>query len=124
MSRHLQKAGSLLNIICRSTHADCKNFVENLDEKGTELICKLIYYIVSGELALDPSSHIRLKKKIKKHLKTIKQLFLNPRNSKDIKKKKQILQQRQIISIITAIGVAAIPIINQKIAKQFSKKKR
>ena len=59
MSAHLQKAASLLNIICRSKHTDCVNFFENLNDKGIELICKLIYYIVSGEITLHPSSHAR-----------------------------------------------------------------
>ena len=63
MSRHLEKAGSLLNIICRSNYKDCVNFFENLDAKGIELISKLIFYIVTGELTLDPISHARLKKK-------------------------------------------------------------
>ena len=66
MSRHLQKAGSLLNIICRSKHIDCVHLFENLNDKGIELICKLLYYIVSGDLTLDPTSHTKLKKKLKK----------------------------------------------------------
>ena len=75
MSRHLEKAGSLLNIICRSNYADCVNFLENLDAKGIELISKLIYVIVSGKLSLDPHSHKRLKEKIKKDISNIKKLF-------------------------------------------------
>ena len=124
MSQHLQKAGSLLNIICRSKHADCINFFENLNDKGIELICKLIYYIVSGELTLDPTSHARLKKKIKKHITEIKRLFLVPRNPQDIGKKKKNLQKKGIISILTAIATAATPIIDQIVAKYHSKKKR
>ena len=122
MSRHLKKAGSLLNIIRRSNHTDCINFFETLDKKGIELICKVIYYIVSGELTLDPTLHSKLKKKIKKHISNIKKLFLIPRNPQDIRKKRNILQQRQIISILTAIASAATPIINQIVAKHSSKK--
>ena len=98
MSRHLKKAGSLLNIICRSNYTDCINFFENLDHKGIELICKLIYYIVSGELTLDPTTHTRLKKKIKKHIRNIKQLFLIPRNSKDITKKKKKFSKKTLLA--------------------------
>ena len=63
MSHHLKKAGSLLNIICKSSHKDCTNLFENLDDKGIELICKLIYYIVSGDLTLDSNSHTRLNRR-------------------------------------------------------------
>ena len=117
MGGHLKKAASLLNIIYRSNHADCVNFFENLNDKGVELICKLIYYIVSGELTLHPTTHTRLKKKIRKHISDIKKLFLIPRNSQDIGKKKKILQQKGIVSILTAIANAATPIINQIIDK-------
>lgn len=123
MSHHLQKAGSLLNIICRSKHTDCINLFENLSEKGIELICKLIYYIVSGNLTLHPTSHTRLRKKIKKHINEIKRLFLVPRNSEDISKKKKILQQRGIISILTAIAADATPIINQLVGNRHKKKR-
>ena len=118
MSRHLEKAGSLLNIICRSNYADCVNFLENLDAKGIELISKLIFYIVSGELALNPISHARLKKKIRKDISNIKKLFLVPRNPKDIREKRKILQQKKIISILTAVAREAIPIINTILAKR------
>ena len=117
MSRHLKKARSLLNIICRSNYTDCINFLENLDHKGIELICKLIFYIASGELELDPISHARLKKKIKKDISNIRKLFLVPQNPKDIIKKRKILQQRKVISILTAIANEAIPIINNILAK-------
>ena len=120
MSSYLQKAASLLNIIYRSKHADCVNFFENLNDKGIELICKLIYYIVSGEITLHPTSHARLKRKIKKHITDIKRLFLIPRNSQDISKKKKILQQKKIVSILTSIANAAIPIIDQILAKKTS----
>ena len=121
MSGHLRKAASLLNIIYRSKHTDCVNFFENLNDKGIELICKLIYYIVSGEITLHPTSHARLKKKIKKHITEIKRLFLVPRNSQDINKKKKNLQQKGIVSIITSIANAASPIIDQILAKQTSR---
>lgn len=118
MSRHLKKAGSLLNIICRSSYSDCVNFFENLDYKGIELICKLIYYITSGEITFDPTSHKRLRKKIRKHIRNIKRLFLIPQNQRDINKKKKILQQRGIVSILTAVAHKAIPHINELISKQ------
>ena len=120
MSAHLQKAASLLNIIYRSKHSDCVNFFENLNDKGIELICKLIYYIVSGEITLHPTSHLRLKKKIKKHLTQIKRLFLIPRNPQDISKKKKILQQKGIVSILTSIASAATPIIDQILSNRSS----
>ena len=118
MSRHLKKAGSLLNIICRSSHSDCVNLFENLDKKGVELICKLVFYIVSGNLTLDANSHARLKKKIKKHISEVKQLFFHPRNHKDIRKKRKILQKRQIVSILTAIANAATPVIAKLVTNQ------
>ena len=118
MGGHLKKAASLLKIIWRSNHTDCVNFFQNLNDKGVELICKLIYYIVSGELTLDPTSHARLKKKIKKHLTEIKRLFLIPRNLQDINKKKKILQQKGIVSILTALANVATPIFDQILAKQ------
>lgn len=117
MSRHLQKASSLLNIICRSNYADCVNFLENLDNNGIELICKLIFFIVSGELSLNSTAHARLKHKITKYINIIKKLFIVPRHPKDIKGKKKILQQRKIIGILTAIAKEAIPNINTILAK-------
>ena len=96
MSRHLEKAGSLLNIIYRSSYADCVNFLENLDGKGIELICKLIFYIVSGELSLNPTSHARLKQKIKKNISNIKKLFLIPRNPKDLSEKKKFCSKKKL----------------------------
>ena len=118
MSQHLKKAGSLLKIICRSNYLDCFTFFENLDPKGIELICKLLYYIVSGELTLDPASHKKLKKKIKKSLSEIKKLFLIPHNSQIINKKRKILQKKEIVSILTAIATAATPIIDHLVAKK------
>ena len=120
MGGRLKKASSLLNIICRSNHADCVNFFENLNDKGIELICKLIYFIVSGELTLHPTTRTRLKKKIKKHITKIKELFVIPQTSRDIIKKKNILQQRGIVSILTAIAKVATPIINQIVDKRLS----
>ena len=121
MGGHLKKAASLLKIICRSNHTDCVNFFQNLNDKGVELICKLIYLIVSGELTLDSTSHARLKQKIRKHLTEIKRLFLIPRNSQDIGKKKKILQQKGIVSILTAIANVATPIIDRILTKQVSR---
>ena len=118
MGGHLKKAASLLKIICRSNHTDCVNFFENLNDKGIELVCKLIFYIVSGEVKLDPTVHTRLKKKIKKHIAEIKNLFVIPRDSRDINKKKKIWQKKGIVSILTAIANAATPIIDQILAKQ------
>ena len=118
MSQHLKKAASLLNIIRKSNHTDCVNFVENLNDRGIELICKLIYFIVSGDLTLDSFSHVRLKKKLKKHVREIKQLFLTPKKSQDVKKKKKILQQKKIVGILTAIASAATPIINRITSEQ------
>ena len=117
MSRHLKKAASLLNIIGRSNYADCVNFLENLDNNGIELICKLIFFIVSGELTLNSTAHARLKQKIKKDISNIKKLFLVPRHSKDIREKRKILQRKKIIGILTAVAKEAIPNINTILAK-------
>ena len=92
MSHNLEKAGSLLNIICRSKRKDCVHFFDHLNDKGVELICKLLYFIVCGDLELHSASYTKLKKKLKKHVKEIKKLFLVPRHSKDIANKKKILQ--------------------------------
>ena len=62
MSRNLEKAGSLLNIICRSKRKDCVHFFDHLSDKGVELFCKLLYFIVSGDLELHPAARSKLKK--------------------------------------------------------------
>ena len=62
MSRNLEKAGSLFNIICRSKHEDCVSFFDHLNDRGIELVCKLLYFIISGDLELHSTSHEKLKK--------------------------------------------------------------
>ena len=123
MSRNLEKAGSLFNIICRSKHEDCVSFFDHLNVRGIELVCKLLYFIISGDLELHSTSHEKLKKKLKKHKNEIKKLFLVPRHDLDIAKKKKILQTRGIISSLTAVAAASVPIIKSKLKKKKKAKK-
>ena len=75
MSRDFQQAGSLLSIVKHSKHKDCAHLFKHLREKGTELFCELLYFIVNGYLELKPTSHAKLKTKIKKCIKEIKTLI-------------------------------------------------
>ena len=72
---------------------------------------------MSGNLTLDPTLHARLKKKIRKHISEIKRLFLIPKNSRDIKKKRKILQQKKTVSILTSLASEATPIINKLVTE-------
>lgn len=99
MSRNLEKAGSLFNIICRSKHEDCVSFFDHLNDRGIELVCKLLYFIISGDLELHSTSHEKLKKKLKKHKNEIKKLFLVPRHDLDIAKKKKFCKQEELLAV-------------------------
>ena len=94
MSREFQQASSLLSIVKHSNHKDCAHLFRNLSEKGTEVFCELLYFIVNGYLELKTSSHVKIKSKIKKCIKEIKTLITPPQRYKDVVEKKNFAKKK------------------------------
>ena len=117
MSRNFQQAGSLFHVVKHCRRQDCSNLFRYLDDRGTEIFCELLHFIIRGDLELYPASHTRIKKKIKKYVKEIKRLITPPRHSKDIATKRRILQKKGIVRILSSIAAAATPIIKQLLAE-------
>ena len=113
MSRNFQQAGSLFSVIKHCRRQDCANLFKYLDDRGTEIFCELLHFIIRGDLELYPASHTRIKKNIKKYVKEIKRLITPPRHSKDIAAKRRILQKKGIVRILSSIAAAATPIIKR-----------
>ena len=116
MTRDFEKASSLLKIIKQCKTVDCANLFKHLDIKGIELLCRLLFLIVRGDLELLPKVVLRLKKKIKHYLADIKRLITPPRHLKDIVQKRRILQRVGIINILTSIAKAVEPAINRMLS--------
>ena len=117
MTKSLEKAVSLLSAVKHLKGRDCSNFIGCLNEEGIYTLCRIIHYLLNGELTL--SKHVRgkLRTKIGGYLSDFKKLSNYPRNSRDIYKKKRILQRGGIIGVLTAIASAVIPLITQLITK-------
>ena len=52
MTKKLEKASSLFNVIKRLKHQDCENFLNHLDDRGVELLCRILHYVLNGDLPL------------------------------------------------------------------------
>ncbi len=89
MSKKLEKANSLFNAIKKLKHKDCANFLNYLDDRGVELLCRILRYVLNGELPLHGEVRTRLQKKIRAHLGEFRRLATPPRRSSDISKKEQ-----------------------------------
>ena len=49
MSKKLEKASSLFNAIKKLKHQDCTNFLNYLDDRRVELLCRILHYVLNGE---------------------------------------------------------------------------
>ena len=117
MTKSLEKAVSLLNGVKHLKGRDCANFIACLNEEGIYTLCRIIHYVLNGEFSLSKHVRAKLRSRIGCHLPDFKKLSNYPRNSRDICKKKQILQRGGIIGVLTAIASAVIPLITQLITK-------
>ena len=117
MTKSLEKAVSLLNAVKHLKGRDCSNFIGCLDEEGIYTLCRVIHYVLNGELTFSKRVRAKLRSRIGSHLPDFKKLSNYPRNSRDICKKKQILQRGGIIGVLTAIASAVIPLITQLITR-------
>ena len=117
MTKSLEKAVSLLNAVKHLKGRDCPNFITCLNDEGIYTQCRIIRYVLNGELILSKHIRAKLRSRIGCHLPDFKKLSNYPRNSRDIRKKKQILQRGGIIGVLTAIASAVIPLITQLITK-------
>ena len=118
MSKKLEKANSLFNAIKKLKHQDCANFLNYLDDRGVELLCRILHYVLNGELPLHGEVRTRLQKKIRAHLGEFRRLATPPRHSSDISKKRIILQRGGILGTLSAIASIIVPILAQIIAKK------
>lgn len=113
MTKSLERAVSLFTAIKHLKSHDCSNFIRHLNDEGVELLCRIIHYVLNGELQL--SNHVRgkLRRKIATYLSDFRRLSNYPRNKTDIVRKRRVLQRGGIVGILTAIASAVIPIITQ-----------
>ena len=63
MSKKLEKASSLFNAIKKFKHQDCANSLNYLDDRCVELLCRILHYVLNGELPLHGEVRTRLQKK-------------------------------------------------------------
>ncbi len=124
MSKKLEKASSLFNAIKKLKHQDCANFLNYLDDRGVELLCRILHYVLNGELPLHGEVRTRLQKKIRAHLGEFRRLATPPRRSSDILKKRTILQRGGILGTLSAIASIIVPILAQIIAKKSLQRRR
>ena len=124
MSKTLGKASSLFNVIKKLKHQDCANSLSHLDDRGVELLCRILHYVLNGDLPIHGKARTRLQKKIRAHLAEFRHLAALPRRSSDISKKRKILQRGGIIGILSAIAGTVIPLLAQIIANKTSQRCR
>ena len=124
MTKSLEKIVSLLGVIKKLKHKDCAHFLEHLNDQGVELLCRVLHYVLNGELRLSGRVRGRLRKKIQTHLKEFRRLATPPKRFSDIRKKRIILQRGGILGILTAIASSVVPLIAQLIASRASRRKR
>ena len=117
MTKSLEKAVSLFTAIKHLKSHDCSNFIRHLDDEGIEILCRIIHYILNGELK--PSKRVRgkLRKQIGQYLSDFKKITTFPRNKTQIKRKRQVLQRGGIIGVLTAIASTVIPLITEILTK-------
>ena len=113
----MEQAVSLFTAIKHLKGHDCSNFINHLDDKGIELLCRIIHYILNGELQLGPRARGKLRNKIRGNLQEFKSLTTYPKHSRDIKKKRKVLQRGGIVGVLSAIAGAVIPLITQLLIK-------
>ena len=89
MSKTLGKASSFFNVIKKLKHQDCANFLSHLDDRGVELLCSILHYVLNGDLPIYGNVRTRLQKKIRVHLEEFRRLAAPPHRSSDISKKKE-----------------------------------
>ena len=118
MPKALEKAVSLFTAIKHLRSHDCSNFIKHLNDEGIEIVCRIIHYVLNGELS--PSKHVRgkLKNKIKQYLSDFRKLTTLPRRSSDVSKKRKVLQRGGIVGVLTAIASAVIPLITQLLTRK------
>ena len=116
MSKLLTEASSLFNIIKHTKNHDCSNFFKHLTDRGVELLCRIISYILRGDFIIADKVRGKLRKKIKNYMLQFKRLATPPSNNKDIAVKRKILQRGGIIGALTAIASVVVPLIAQLIA--------
>ena len=95
-----------------------------MDDRGVELLCRILYYVLNGDLPIHGKVRTRLQKRIRVHLGEFRRLATPPRHSSDISKKRIILQRGGILGILSAIAGTVIPILAQIIAKKSSQRRR
>ena len=109
--KYLEEAVSLFTAIKHLKGHDCSNFIKHLNDKGIEIICRIIHYVLNGELVFSRKTRKSLRKKISKYLTEFHKLTYCTKNSLQIRKKRQVLQRGGIVGVLTAIASAVIPTI-------------
>ena len=118
MTKPLERAASLLNVVKRLNYNDCANFVKHLNDQGIELLCRVIYYILNGDLVFHNRVRGKLRNKISAHLQEFKRLATPPHRARDIAVKRNILQRGGILGVLTAIASSVVPLIAQLLANK------
>ena len=62
MTKKLEKASSLFDVIKKLKHQVCANFLNHLDNLGVELLCRILHYVLNGDLPLHGKVRTRLQK--------------------------------------------------------------
>ena len=88
------------------------------------MLCRILHYVLNGELPLNGEVRTPLQKKIRAHLGEFRRLATPPRRYSDISKKRIILQRGGILGTLSAIASIIVPILAQIIAKKSLQRRR
>ena len=124
MSVSLRRGHSILGTLKRLKHSECATFLQFLDDRGVELLCRIIHYVLNGEIPLKKVVKSTLKRRIKRHLEQFRRLATPPQKPRDIRKKRVILQKGGIVGVISAIASLVAPILGQLIASRSGRRRR
>ena len=113
MTKSLERAVSLFTAVKHLKSHDCTNFIRHLNDEGVEILCRIIHYVLNGELKLSKHVRGRLRSKIRNYLSDFKRLSIYPRKKTDITRKRKVLQRGGVVGVLTAIASAVIPLITQ-----------
>ena len=95
-----------------------------MDDRGVELLCRILHYVLNGDLPIHGKVRTRLQKRIRAHLVEFRRLAAPPHRSSDISKKRKILQKGGILGVLSAIASTVIPLLAQIIANKSSRRHR
>ena len=112
----IKKACSLLTSFKKLGGENCKELIQHFSDEGIEFISEIVYNSVYPNFAMTQRKKKHIRKKLKPYAKTLIKLTKFPKNSKDINKKRKILQKGGGFLLPLLAGTVG-PLIGKLISK-------